>query len=157
VLSLALAAAFSLAYYGKERMNYFTSDEVAGSQWLYDHAPLYSLIVAPTADFPWAFTHYDTYEYEFLDSMSGSDRLALVRDPVSALERDVVAARHPNSFLIISRSALVSAQYTAPVPRQELQLLAGGLNRVPRFQLVYCDPNVAIYRFQPDHSEIEMS
>jgi len=69
VLTLALAVPFCLAYYGKERMNYFSPEEVAASTWLYDTAPTGSFVLSATASFPWAFSHYEDYDYEFLEGL----------------------------------------------------------------------------------------
>ena len=54
-LSVALAAGLSFAYWGKERMNYFTQDELEASQFLYDVAPAGSLLIGGSFDHPSVF------------------------------------------------------------------------------------------------------
>ena len=43
---LAILATFLVAYYGKERQYYFTPEEVAASEYLYEQAPDRSLLIS---------------------------------------------------------------------------------------------------------------
>ncbi len=55
----ALLGAFVFVYYGKEHHYYFTPQEAAASEYLYDHAPPNSFLVDGTANYPRLFEHYE--------------------------------------------------------------------------------------------------
>jgi hypothetical protein len=142
-LTLALTALFCLAYYGKERMNYFTPDEVSASRWLYGHAPPGSLVIAATANFPWAFEHYETYRYEFLENLPAPRRVEVPRQPV-AVVRNVVGHHEGPTFVVLTRSQDVSVRYTGVLPAHSVPALLNALTGALEFLVVYRNPDATI-------------
>jgi len=62
-LSGLITVAFLLIRYGNERFESFTSDEVAAVEWVYDHAPPGSRLVAVNASLPWKHGDLEKYSY----------------------------------------------------------------------------------------------
>jgi GT2 family glycosyltransferase len=147
-LSLALAGSFSLAYYGKERMNFFTPAEVAGSSWLYGHAPSGSFLVAPTADLPWGFTHYEAYQYLFLEELDPVDLKTFAADPEPRLVNLMRASRSPDDYLIVTRSTTVAAQYTGSLPQTLMPALDRALAASPDFSVAFRNADVVVYQLR---------
>lgn len=143
-LTVAMAAPFCLAYYGKERMNYFTPQEVAASVWLYDHAPTGSLIVAATASFPWAFTHYDTYRYTFLENLPPAPRKAITATPLPVLGAAVKDRSGP-AFIVLTRAQGVSVRYSGTLPGDTVPVLTAALRRDAAYRLVYRNRDASIF------------
>ncbi len=152
ILSVALMVGFSLAYYGKERMNYFTPEEIASTRWLYDHAPYASLIVSPTPDYPWAFAHYERYDYGFLDALPPETRRALARSPMPIVEKAMGSGNRLNAYFIETRSTDVAARYSAVFPPGALSRLHAAMDRAPTMRLVYRNRDVSIY-----HGTLQLS
>lgn len=146
LLVVALTGPFCLAYYGKERMNYFTPDEVVASRWLYGHAPAGSLVVGGTANFPWGFRHYEAYRYRFLEDLAPDQKKALPRTPVAVLDRAI--GRQRPAFVVLTRSQDVSARYSGVLPAGALGALAAALPDAADFHRVYRNADATIYELE---------
>jgi hypothetical protein len=136
VVSLLLVAGFSLGNYGKEAMNYFTPGEVAAARWLYRTAPDGALVVALNSDFPWAFTHYQSYRYTFLDapvSLGGQARRAPVRTLTGLMSGGTI----PAAYLILTRSQYAEISLTGEWAPGSFAHLARQLLASQRFHVVY--------------------
>ncbi|WP_252396263.1 glycosyltransferase [Streptantibioticus parmotrematis] len=150
VLVVALLAALSLAYYGKEDTNYFTPSETAAAQWLYAHAPRFSLIVAASDNFPYAYSDYGYHDRLWLDEAAPVDQRLLLRDPATELR--VLSGGGPARpvYLILTRAqeAQVSSTGALPpgtVPRIETALAADPAS----YPVLYRGPDAIVYRVLP--------
>jgi len=148
VFAVLLAAFFCLAYYGKERANYFTPDEVAASTWLYDHAPSGSLVVAPNAAFPWAFTHYETYDYTFLERLPTAERVSIASSPLPILEQ-TLRKRHGPAFVVLTRSQNDYARYTGVLPNNAMAAIAAALQRDSDIRVAFHNRDATIFEMNP--------
>ncbi|NOK63687.1 MAG: hypothetical protein GFH27_549379n30 [Chloroflexi bacterium AL-W] len=97
VMSLLLLTGFHITRYGNERMDYKTTDEVAGAQYIYDNAPPGSQIVVSTQGSAWRFQDYEQYRYRSIrDAFLAGDTdfvLELMQNP-----------RVTDSYLLLTRS-----------------------------------------------------
>lgn len=143
LLAVTLVIPFCFAYYGKEKMNYFTPDEIAASHWLYDHAPAGSLVLAASANYPWAFTHYNTYTYLFLEDLPPEQRRQLATDPVGVLIQDL--GRQRPAFVVLTRSQILEASYTGTLPAGAISSLEADLPAAPGFRTVYRNTDATIF------------
>ncbi|MGN6754316.1 MAG: glycosyltransferase family 2 protein [Intrasporangium sp.] len=151
-LALVLVAPFCLAYYGKERSNYFNPQEVAASEWLYSHAPAGSLLVGADAQQPWGFTHYADYDYLFLENLPIRQREALTRSPMAQIDQQT--KRHPGAiYVMLSRSQAVYARYTGVLPAASLTALTSALEHDPFFHVAYRNPDAVIFVRPQLHTE----
>ncbi len=143
-VSLVLVATFTVANYGQEAINYFTPQEVAAGRWLYRTAPRGAEIVAANSNFPWAFVHYNWYNYTFLDYPP-----VVSRDTIHAPVHTVVPIMQPPAYapapyLILTRSQAEEESLTGNWPpgafdRISRELLASG-----RFRVVYRNADAMI-------------
>ncbi len=142
---LAIAAAFTLAYYGKERANRFTPDEVAASTWLYAHAPRDSLVVAATANFPWAFTHYEDYRYEFLENLPPNRKPLAASAPLTAIEEVAGPPSRTAVYVVLTKSQQVSVRYTGVLPANAVPRLDDVLAGTKGYRVAFRNQDATIY------------
>lgn len=98
--SLALFTGFFIARYGNERMDYYTSEEVAATEYLFENAEPGSVFLSVGGTVPWLAQDYELFR-----------RYPLGNDYVRSLDVDgVVNAMTPKvsertAYLIITRSS----------------------------------------------------
>ena len=144
---VVMSLPFCVAYYGRERANYFTPEEVAASAWLYDHAPNRSLLVSATAGFPWAYTHYETYDYAFLEDLPPTERKTIVTAPLPAL-RQALAERRGPAFVVLTRSQVDSVQYTGVLPDGSVSAIGTALAGDRGFRIVFQNRDAVIFEMR---------
>jgi hypothetical protein len=147
---LALATMFVIAYDGKERMNYFTTSERAGSRWLYDNAPRGALITAINSNYPWAFEHYEYYDYDFLEYLPPRDRARLVKDPLPIMQKFLAAGCTRPTYFILTRSQEVEVRYTASLDPRSVTAIQRAMRGSTLFRLNYHTRDVDIYKVIAD-------
>jgi hypothetical protein len=130
-----LLAGMLIAYYGNERMNYFSHDEVRSEQYLVDHAPPGSTLIGITTDYPWAFRNFESDRYVQLSALPVSERRALLSDPVGELA-SLIGPGH-RGYIAFSRSQEADVQMTGSLPagsiaRFKQALVGGGVHQVYR-------------------------
>jgi hypothetical protein len=143
ITCLLFLGGFALGNYGKDAMNYFTPGEVAAAKWLYRTAPRGAQIVAPNSDFPWAFTHYDSYSYTFLDTPPAlGDKVR--KAPVSAMVTLMQPGRTPASYLILTTSQAAEIELTGMWPAGAFSRISHELTGSGLFRVVYRNTDAVI-------------
>jgi hypothetical protein len=132
------------AYYGKERMFHFTRQEVAGSVWLYDHAPPGSLVIGVSSNLPWAFTHYEQYQYRWLGAEDVPTRRQLIDDPVGAIEAAIVAKPGVANYVVVNRGQRVEMEATGKLPTGAFDRIAPTLQASGRFTVAFSNRDVTV-------------
>jgi hypothetical protein len=145
--SALLLGGLCVAYYGKERLNYFTKDEVRASKLLYTTAAPGSLLLSGTYDYPWAFKHYELYHYDALSLEPSAVRRRLIARPVPTLERIAAAAGGRRVYLVLTRSQAAEVDMTGVMPRGSLAEVRRAVERSSRFRTVYRGPDATIFEF----------
>ena len=145
VTAVMLVAGFSLGNYGQEAMNHFSPKEVAASEWLYRTAPRGSQIVAADENFPWAFVHYNWYNYTFLDESTSPSQTVLLRTPVPAIVRTMDSGTGP-AYLILATSQSASIRLAGVWPPGAYQRITGALLASGQFRVVYSNSDAMILR-----------
>ncbi|MGZ0145909.1 glycosyltransferase [Kribbella sp. WER1] len=145
VCVLATASAFCLAYYGKERANRFTPAEVTASNWLYAHAPRGSTIVGATANFPWAFTHYEYYDYEFLENLPAARKPLAASSPVSAINEVAGTPSGTPVYVVLTASEQTAVRYTGVLPATTVPRIDAVLAHTPGYRVAYRNADTTIY------------
>jgi hypothetical protein len=141
---------FVVAYDGKERMNYFTTAERTGSEWLYDSAPRGALITAINSNYPWAFEHYEYYDYDFLEYLPPRDRAELVSHPLPVMEKFLAAGCARPTYFIVTRSQEVEVRYTASLDPRAVSAIVQAMRSTPLFRLAFHNRDVDVYQVLPD-------
>jgi GT2 family glycosyltransferase len=143
-LAALLAVPFSVAYYGKERANHFSPTEVAASQWLYSRAPAGSLLVGVDAQMPWGFTHYESYEYLFLENLSVPERQALVSHPLQIVNQRADQRPRP-TYVILQQSAADYSRYTGLLSPAAMTAFTSALQHTRGYHVVYRADDAVIF------------
>jgi hypothetical protein len=136
LVSAALIAGLLVAYYGKERQNYFSKSEVQAAQVLYGKATHRSLLVAGVNDYPWAFTHYEDFSYLSLADLAPADRRRVIATPAETI---VSIARHdhvPCAYVIIAASEKATVDMTGVMPPGSLTAIERRLSRSPLYHVL---------------------
>jgi hypothetical protein len=145
-LSVTLLVGFCFAYYGKERMFYFSQKEVDAAQYLYATAPKGSLIVDGTVNYPWGFKNYEDYTYLSLTEMSPTELSSLMKDPANILTRWMNDSSYSAAYLIITRSQKANVEMLGLLPPGLLDRIEQTLAHSPKFKLVYTNVDAKIFK-----------
>jgi hypothetical protein len=176
LVSLLIIPGFLFAYYGKDRMYYFSPNEVAAAQYIYERAPKGTLIVDSTWNWPRLATNYEYYNYRSLLSLSRERRAEIMQNPVEILSpmmeyassgsvfvkyiqpgietgvepiapRAEAAANYPAAYLIITRSQIAEAEMTGVLPREWFATLTKALSESDNFRVVFSNSDAVVYEF----------
>ncbi|MFC1407993.1 glycosyltransferase [Streptacidiphilus sp. N1-12] len=149
-LVLTLLCGLFFGYYGKEKMNHFTTAEVDAARYVTDSAPPGSVIVALTANVPGFYQHYDQHVLVQLSQEAPQDTALLVRDPLAGL-RLAVDQTGPGvpAYLILSRGQQAECYLTGVLPADTMARLQTEVQATPGFAEVYRNPDAVVYRFVP--------
>jgi hypothetical protein len=174
-LSCTLLAGFVFGYYGKEKMYYFSKDEVAAAQYLNKNAPPGSLLVDGSWDWPLQYHDYEFYNYLSIASLDKANRLSVLNDPVSRLTQlmdDIPSQNeqieqgqrvyfkpqqppaddpadvddYPAAYLIITRSQKAHIEMTGIMPAGSLDKIEQALLQSGHYQVVYANADAVILK-----------
>jgi len=145
-VGVALLIGLTIAYYGKDRMYYFTPGEVAAAQYLTENAPAGSLWVDGTWDWPLQYRHYEIYEYFSLVKLPKEAKERLEADPVGVISGLMQSRRYPQAYLIITRSQKAEVEMTGVMPAGSLDLIETMLRRSSLFQVIFENKDAVIFR-----------
>ena len=153
-----LIALFPLTRYGNERMDFYTSEEVAGVQAMYELAPAGSVLTAVTGGLPWRSTGYADYDYRVLDDghpaqsdpdpgLQGSIDMAAPDLTVLAeqVESRMAAPPGQRSFLIVSRSQGAELDLMGPFPAGAQDRLLAALRTSDAFRPVFVNDGTMVF------------
>jgi hypothetical protein len=146
-VSLALLAGFLVARYGNERMDAFSSGDVAGVRALYRMAPPGSQLLAVSQPLPWRAQDYNSYEYRGLQQMLAPVKTGVGRPqpPLWARVRDVMRAAAPRrSFLIVTRSQIAGDELLGG-PTPSARSVEATLRTSPAFRVAYANPDATVF------------
>jgi hypothetical protein len=154
LLSGALLVGLCFAYYGKERMYYFTKNEVAAAQYLYNVAPQGSLLLDGTWNYPWAFHNYERYTYRSLvgevnpvaASNPKSQEWRLLRHPVEVISQAMEDGRYTAAYLIITRSQKADVEESGLMPAGSLDKIERALRKSRRFKVILANHDATIFK-----------
>ena len=140
---LPLLAGMLVAYYGNDRMYYFSPDTVRSAEYLVDNAPAGSRFIGLTTAYPWAFRYYERYAYVWAAALPNAERRALVSDPVRETLRLIGPA--PRGYVVFSRTQAAEVEMTGILPRGAAGRIESAIARSPRFNEVYRGPDAQIF------------
>ena len=135
VVTILLIGGFSLGNYGQEAINYLSPSDVAAAGWLYRTAPRGAELVSVDSNYPYAFVHYDWYDYGFLDA-SASLSQAVLRAPVKTVTRVMADSSGP-AYLILTDSQSAAVRLDGIWPPGSYERVTHALLTSPNFKLVY--------------------
>jgi GT2 family glycosyltransferase len=145
LVSGALLAGLLVAYYGKERQNHFSKDEVRAARYLYAVAPPGSLLVSGVNNYPWAFEHYEEYSYLALADLSPRDRRHVIAQPADVIAGIAQRSRVACAYVVITSSEEAAVDMTGVMPRGSLGRIEHRLNASTDFRLVLRNSSATIF------------
>jgi hypothetical protein len=153
LLSGALLVGLCFSYYGKERMYYFTKNEVAASQYLNNVAPDGSLLLNMSFNYPWTFHNYEYYTYQSLlgnigagtTSISKTRQLRLLGHPVEVILQMVEDGRYTAAYLIITRSQKADVEESGLMPVGSVDKIERTLMQSRRFKVILVNHDAIIF------------
>jgi hypothetical protein len=142
-LGVALLAGFSLSYYGKERSNYLSPQEVAASTWIYSHAPRGSLVVGATSNLPWAFKNVELYQTYWFGLDVADGRRKVLDDPPAVLSS--IMTSHSKSYLILTRAQAAQVDAVGLMPAGSVVKIEQAVAHSSRFRVVFHNAEANIF------------
>jgi hypothetical protein len=146
-LSIVLLAGLLLAYYGKDRMYYFTKVEVAAAEYINSHAPPGSLVMDGLWNWPLQYKNYEFYQYLSIAGLEKQDILAVIHDPVDQVA--AIMKKYPSAFFIITRSQKVGSDMNGTMPPGSLEKVEYAIRHSNRFTILFDHPDAVIFQLAP--------
>lgn len=146
-LSAVLLASLDVAYYGKDRMYYFTQNEVAAARYLNEVAAPGALFIEGTWDWPAKYKNYEYYDYRSMNNLTEPERALLDQDPVDFLARLMQLSPHPEVYVIITRSQKAEVDMTGVMPAGSLARIEDALRQSELFSAVFTNADATIFTF----------
>ncbi len=147
VAGMVLMAGFLFAYFGKERQYYFTADEVAAAEYVFQNGVDNTLLIEGSANYPSQFVNYERFVYVPISREPVETHARILADPVGVMEywmsNDVDYA---DSYLIITRSQKAEVDATGVMPPGSLDEIENALLASPLFEVVIHNDNATVFR-----------
>jgi hypothetical protein len=132
-----LLGGFLVAYYGKERINYFTPQEVAAAKYVDTHAPPGSLLIDGTNNYPYAFKNYERFTYVSVALEPASSWPRILANPVGVLYTWMSDPRYRSAYVLITRSQKIEVEADGDMPAGSIDRIERALNASGRFRVAY--------------------
>jgi hypothetical protein len=145
LVSGALLAGLLVGYYGNERQNYFTKDEVNAARFLYATAPPGSLLVSGVNNYPWAFEHYEEYSYLALADLGPRDRRHAIADPAQTIAAIAQQGKTACTYVVITSSEEAAVDMSGVMPQGSLARIEQRLGASGLYRLVLRNPSATIF------------
>lgn len=145
-VSAALLGGLVFGYYGKERANYFTPDEVAAARYLAGHASAGDLILAPNDDFPGAYIDYPQHPHLWFAEQNPDIARLVLADPVGELSTLSAGSPDATSYVILTDSQAAAAGQSGSLPSDGIARIRAALEGSPASTVVYRSANAEIFR-----------
>jgi hypothetical protein len=138
LFSLLLMAAFLFTRYGNERMDYFTHEEVAAVEHLYEIAEPGSQLLAGTGTLPWRYQDYNNYRYVIVQRHVRTNTLERI---VNIMQDKA----YPGAYLILTRSQEASAELFIGWEPGTWERFEQAIFASDQFRLIYANEHAAIF------------
>jgi hypothetical protein len=142
ILSCLLLTAFQFTRYGNERLDLFTTGDVAAVRALYRLAPQGSTLIAGSDNIPWRYRDYASYDYRVLTDLRSWRRNANASARVVTQLQKTFGAK--GSYVIVTRSTKVPGELLGG-PRGALDRLVEALRASPAAKELYRRPDGDIF------------
>lgn len=142
-LLVTLTPLFFLAYFGKERSNYFTPRERAAASWLQARVPHGALVLAATTNVPLMSSRLDEYDFAFLEDLPSRQRDEVDAHPIPAVKSMV--AKKGRTFVFLTRGEAIDNRYTGILPQGAVDKVNSALAHDPEFRMVFHNADAVVY------------
>ncbi|HEX2910682.1 MAG TPA: hypothetical protein VH186_07740 [Chloroflexia bacterium] len=146
VVSFFLLLMLVVAYYGNERMNNFSQDELQAAEYLYQTVPTGSLLLKPSFNFPYKFeSNYN--QYVEMSVVDDPDNNHIAREPASLQPiLDLMTAKnYPAAYFVFSRSQRQYIELAGKASSNWFDDLHKEVQNSKDFRLVFSNMDTEIY------------
>ena len=151
----AIFTGFLFAYYGKDAWNYFTPNEVAGADYVFNNAPPDTLIIEGSRNYPSEYRFYERFTYvKITQEIDYNKNQDLLLAPVPTLVNWMANPKYAAAFIIISRAQIIEADSLGEIPRGTLENIRQSLLSSPLFRVVYSNPDITVFRLADKYDTI---
>jgi O-antigen/teichoic acid export membrane protein len=141
-----LLGGFLVSYYGNERLNYFTPQELAANHWLDTHAPADSLLIDGTGNYLFTLKNYERFrEYLSISTQPAATQTRILRDPVGVLYDWMSNRSYRASYMLIARSQSIEVQADGLLPAGSLAMVQRRLLASRRFRVVFRNSDAIVF------------
>lgn len=134
---------FLLGYYGKERYNYFTDQEIAAARWVADNARPGSLLVEGDVNYPRQLVDLEKFTYVPIAYEPSVERL--LANPEDTLSQWLSSPRFVDGYVVITRSQKLGVQLDGSLPPGSLTKVEDSLTESPLFTVVYASRDATVF------------
>lgn len=141
LVSVALFGGFLIARHGNERIDYYTSQELAAMEYFYSVADPGARLFVGTDNLPWKSEEYVTYRYIPVGSEIHRDHdiNALIEMMHAATSRDFEA------YVLVTRSQETQFEANRGLNSNWREEFGQALMASGRFEIIYSNPDATIY------------
>ncbi|MBP2386598.1 hypothetical protein [Paeniglutamicibacter kerguelensis] len=150
VIMAMVIPGFLLGYYGKERENYFTPQEVEASRWVYTHAAPKSLLVEGSTNYPGRFIDYDKFTYVPLDREPEDSTAEMLADPAAKLARWFADPKYADAYVMFTRGQKLAVDNGEAMPPGSLDRIEESLRRSKDFKIVFQSRDAIVFTLSDD-------
>lgn len=134
---------FLLGYYGKERYNYFTEQEIAAARWVAENARPGSLLVEGDVNYPRQLVDLEKFTYVPIAYEPSVERL--LANPEDTLSQWLSSPRFVDGYVVITRSQKLGVQLDGSLPPGSLTKVEDSLTESPLFTVVYASRDATVF------------
>lgn len=152
VLSLAAVFGFMLARFGNEQFEYSSPADLEAINWVYDHAPVGSLLVAPTPNLPWRYRDVEAYDYTtpasgFVVTNPSSIETFVATRLARPAATNTAGTAARQAFLIVTRSSVAWGQLMDGRGASWAYELAEDLSHRGHFDIAFGNDDAVVLRY----------
>lgn len=146
LVSMALLGGFLLARYGNERMDFYTTEEVAAVQYLYNTAEPGSRLIAGAGSVPWRYEDPTKFKHAFIN------RDIIQDTDVDTMAGAMLAAQENGrkAYILITRSTKANVDLFFGLGPGALDRFEEELKDSNRFEMIFANEDASIFVLADD-------
>lgn len=134
---------FLLGYYGKERYNYFTDQEIAAARWVAVNALPGSLLVEGDVNYPRQLLDSEKFTYVPIAYEPSVERV--LANPEDTLHQWLANPRFADGYVVITRSQKLGVELDGSLPPGSLTEVEEALTGSALFTVVFSSPDATVF------------
>jgi hypothetical protein len=147
---LVLFTGFLFARYGNERMDYYTSEEVAAIGYLYAEAPDGAVLIAGGPSIPWKAERYETFNERVIPA-----RMVRDGDPTAIANymEEARESRDVETFFVVTRATSAAVDLFYGLEPGALDRLLDAMMESGEFRVVFSNEDATILALPEQEAE----
>jgi hypothetical protein len=143
---VGLVSAFWLALFlfirfGNERMDYFTRQELAAVEFVYEQAEPGALLAAVGTNMPFRYQNYEEYKHVFLEKL-------VIQQDLEGVLGEIEGRGYEDNYVILTRSQQAFLEMFYNFPPETWEQLQGALLASGKYEIIYANPDARVYYYQ---------